>query len=66
MIPSSFEEWVNCITINCGIPLDSAFAEGRLSVLEDKNHSETKLFIEKYGENHWKNIISWYKRIANS
>ncbi len=66
MIPSTFEEWVNCITNDCGIPLNAAFASGRLSVLEDKNKAETKLFIQKYGEDHWKNVVQWYQRVANN
>jgi len=66
MIPATFEEWVNCITNDCKIRLDTSFAAGRLSVLQDKNHKETKVFIQKYGETHWKNVISWYKQIAKT
>jgi hypothetical protein len=63
MIPQSFEQWKNCIVNNCKINLKKDFSNQRLSVLQDKNHSETIKFISLYGEQHLLNVINWLKQV---
>ncbi len=63
MIPQTFEEWKNCIVNDCKINLTKAFTQSRLNVYENKNNSETRKFIELYGEEHLNNIIYWLKKI---
>lgn len=64
MIPQTFEEWKHCISHDCNIKLTKPFAIQRLSVYENRNHPETRKFVELYGKQHLDNIIQWYKRIA--
>lgn len=63
MIPKTFEDWKYCIVQNCKIPLTKEFAAQRLTILENKNHKETKRFKELYGKKYLQNIISWYRQI---
>jgi len=60
MIPLSFEEWKNCIIIDCKINLTKEFAQQRLAVYSNKDNPETQKFASLYGEQHLKNIITWY------
>lgn len=63
MIPQTFEEWKNCIVNDCKINLTKAFTQSRLRVYENRNNSETRRFIELYGEEHLNNIIYWLRKI---
>ena len=63
MIPVTFEQWQQCIVNDCKIRLTKEFAEGRLRVYQDASSSETKKFVELYGEQHLQNIINWLGRI---
>ena len=63
MIPQTFEQWRACIVDDCKINLTPEFAQKRLTVYMDSNHSETKKFVELYGESHFLNIINWLQRI---
>lgn len=64
MIPSTFEQWKNCIVNDCKIKLTQNFIAGRLRVYEDKRNNETKKFIQLYGEQHLNNVVYWLKRSA--
>ena len=64
MIPQTFEEWKSCITNDCKVKLTKAFADKRLSVYENRNHPETRKFVELYGEQYLNNIIYWFKKIS--
>ncbi|MDC3253835.1 MAG: hypothetical protein P8M17_11355 [Saprospiraceae bacterium] len=65
MIPSSFEEWKNCIVNDCNIKLTEEFTKKRLSIYEDSNHPETKNFEKLYGKQHLNNIIYWLKKYVD-
>ena len=65
MIPTTYEQWKNCIVNDCKIKLTKAFAEKRLSVYENQEHPETKKFVDLYGNQHLNNIIYWYKKSQN-
>lgn len=64
MILTTFEEWKNCIVNECKIKLTKDFVANRLKVYEDKRNSETKKFIQLYGEQHLNNIIFWLNKAA--
>lgn len=64
MIPTTFEEWTNCIVNDCGISLTPEYAKERAAILNDKTNTETKKFITIYGEEHHAAILAWFERIA--
>ena len=62
MTPQSYDQWVHCITVKCGISLTSDYAARRLKELRDERDVRTKKFRELYGEEHWRRTISWFER----
>lgn len=64
MIPQTFDEWKNCIVNDCKINLNKEFADQRLKIYTNNNHSETQKFNALYGEQHLKNIIHWFEQIS--
>ena len=64
MLPTTYEDWKNCIVNDCKIKLTHDFVSKRLKVYEDKRHPETKKFVALYGQQHLGNIIYWLKRAA--
>ncbi|MEL7118395.1 MAG: hypothetical protein AAFO07_03110 [Bacteroidota bacterium] len=62
MLSRTFEEWKNCITVDCKIKLTKDFIQKRLKVYENRKNPETRKFIELYGEDHLNNVIYWFKR----
>lgn len=64
MIPTTFEEWKNCIVIDCKIELTNEFIASRLRVYQDKSNPETKKFKKLYGEQHLNNVIYWLKKAS--
>jgi len=65
MIPQTFTDWSNYITIDCKINLIKAFAEQRLSIYQNAENEETKKFICQYGHEHHSNMINWFNKINN-
>lgn len=62
MIPKTYQQWHQCITKECGIPITQEFISLRLAVLEDRNHQETQRFASLYGQSHLDNVIHWFKK----
>ena len=65
LIPTSYSEWYECITVKCKIPMTRSFIQERLSILEDLNQKETKKFSSLYGEQHLNEVVSWYRLALN-
>ncbi len=65
MIPTTFEQWKNCIVNECKIKLTKDFVANRLKVYEDKRNPETRKFIGLYGKQHLNNIIYWLKKSSS-
>lgn len=64
VIPTTYEEWVHCITVKCNIPLTPKFIRQRIAALGDANSPEAKTFARLYGEAHRVQIVEWYRRAA--
>ena len=62
MIPTSYEQWFECITIKCKIPLTKEYIELRLKSLNDPKLTETIKFTSLYGEEHLNKTIKWFER----
>lgn len=60
MIPRSFNEWYQCLTVACGIKPDTEFFESRIRALENKSDSYTESFIQLYGKQHYESVVSWF------
>ncbi|MGQ9804757.1 MAG: hypothetical protein ACUVRP_01605 [Chlorobiales bacterium] len=65
MIPQSYSEWRRCITDDCGIALTKSYIQQRIQALRDKHNEHTVQFIRCYGEEHWRNVMSWFEKAMN-
>ncbi len=66
VIPENYQQWRDCITIRCGIPLTSSYIKSRLSELRDEKHPRTIEFASKYGNDYLKQVISWFEQAGRS
>ena len=64
MIPTSYEQWRECIEVHCKIPLTPAYISERLTELQDGEHPKTKSFEGLYGADHLQRTIAWFRRAA--
>ena len=61
LIPTSYEEWEHCITVECKIPLTLEFVEQRIKSLQDNGDFYTQKFIGSWGEAHHAKTLSWFQ-----
>jgi hypothetical protein len=66
MIPRTYEAWLNCITVECGITLTRSFVMERIAILSNDAHPETQRFVQLYGDPHRRAVVSWYERALNA
>ncbi|MEM8500288.1 MAG: hypothetical protein AAF542_19900 [Pseudomonadota bacterium] len=60
--PSRYEEWLHCITVECGIALTPEYVEERLSVWRDEQAEETQRFRRLYGDDYWQFMMNCFER----
>jgi hypothetical protein len=60
VIPQTYEQWRNCITVECGIPQTRAFVEERLAVWANPAADETRRFEQLYGVAHRERVRQWF------
>ena len=63
--PENYEEWKQCITVDCGIPLTVAYTEERIAALQDPKVHSTKRFTELFGEAYLARVIGWFEQAQN-
>ncbi|MEM9732987.1 MAG: hypothetical protein AAF903_05800 [Pseudomonadota bacterium] len=62
VVPTNYEEWEHCITVECGIPLTAEFVAERIAALNDMNDYKTQRFIARWGEDHLKRTLGWFEQ----
>ena len=62
LIPQSYQEWVHCITVECGLQLDSQFIAARIGALSNEKSEHTRQFIQLYGRSHHTRILGWFRQ----
>lgn len=69
-VPKNYEEWEDCITVKCGIPLTPDYIAGRITSLEDRGDFHTEKFIACWGAAHHARTLGWFReaqsRIASA
>ena len=61
VMPSTYEEWKHCITVECGLALTPQYVEKRIAALTSNNDEHTKQFVKKYGPEYTQQVIAWFK-----
>ncbi|MEM6712436.1 MAG: hypothetical protein AAF590_09155 [Pseudomonadota bacterium] len=64
IIPTTYDEWVHCITVKCKIPLTPEFVAERIAELQNKDDYKTHRFIERWGEAHYERTLGWFRQAA--
>ena len=62
MIPTSYAEWYECITVKCRIEMNREYIKMRLENLNDRTRIETEKFVKLYGENHLDRVLTWFQK----
>jgi hypothetical protein len=63
-VPSTYEDWKHCITVDCGIPLTPSYVQTRIAELTDKTDFNTGRFIERWGAAHHARTLDWFRQAA--
>ena len=58
---TSYDEWKNCITVLCGIPLTPAYVDQRIAALKNPGDHHTQKFRETWGDAHLAEVIGWFE-----
>ena len=66
VIPSTYEQWRECIEVRCKIPLTPTYIKERIDELEDGKHPKTKSFKKLYGQDHLQQVIAWFRQAGES
>ena len=58
----TYDDWRQCITVHCRIPLTPDYVEQRLAALRDPSDHGTQKFIAAWGEAHLACVIGWFEQ----
>ncbi|CCE22517.1 MULTISPECIES: hypothetical protein [Methylotuvimicrobium] len=61
-IPSTYQEWRHCITVDCNIALTEPFVGERIAILSNAGCEETRRFEQLYGIEHRKAVLGWFRQ----
>ncbi|MEM9846097.1 MAG: hypothetical protein AAF965_14950 [Pseudomonadota bacterium] len=61
VIPTTYQEWEHCITVECGIPLTVTYVAERITALQNRDDHHTQRFLELYGEAHLSRTLAWFR-----
>lgn len=61
LFPGTYDEWRECITVRCRIPLTLSFVQSRVEALDDPTHPQTAEFVERYGAEYHQQILEWFR-----
>ena len=62
IVPCSYQEWKECITVKCGIPLSLDYVQSRIKALDDETDYHTRRFVEQWGQNQLDKTKSWFRK----
>jgi hypothetical protein len=58
----SYQDWRFCIEKSCRIELTKTFINMRIQELSDQSSEATQRFIQRYGLDHYKQIMAWFRQ----
>ena len=61
-IPSNYDEWRHCITVECGLELTPQFIEQRIDAMNNENEHYTRQFIRLYGRDYHQIVLGWFEQ----
>ena len=64
-VPTTYEEWKHCITVECGIPLTIGYVKERIVALGNNKDLHTQKFLQIWGAAHHAQTLAWFQRAAD-
>lgn len=64
-IPTTYEEWEHCITVQCGIPLTPEYVAERIEAMQNTSDFQTQKFVDQWGEAHRAQTLTWFQMAAD-
>lgn len=61
-IPSNYEDWKHCITIDCNIKLTVPYIQERITALGDVQNTHTQAFAKLYGDAYRQTVLHWFQK----
>jgi hypothetical protein len=58
----TYESWKACMTAGGDVRTKEA-VRGRVAILSDPEHPETKRFTESYGTDRLRQVLGWFSRL---
>lgn len=65
-IPTNFNEWHHCITVECGLELTPSFIETRIAAMQDESNHYTQQFIRLYGPQYHQTVLGWFTQAQSA
>lgn len=62
LIPTSYDEWYHCITVECGLSLTSSFIKERILAMQNTDDFRTQQFVEIYGSEYHQQVLNWFQQ----
>lgn len=66
MMPTNYQAWRQCITVDCGLALTSEFCAQRLAALNNPKEHHTQQLTKLYGPGHIAQLIAWFEQAKAS
>ena len=66
IIPHNYQTWHHCITVECEIKLTAEYVTERIASLQDSKDFRTQQFVKLYGDQHRKNVLTWFQQAQQS
>ena len=61
-IPTNYDEWRHCITVECGLELTPDYIERRIVALNDEKEHYTQQFLKLYGRDYLQQVLAWFSQ----
>ncbi len=65
-IPTNYNEWHHCITVECGLTLTPEYISERITALQSDKDEHTRQFVRLYGEPYRQQVLAWFEHAQQS
>ncbi|NTS78139.1 hypothetical protein HR060_14895 [Catenovulum sp. SM1970] len=62
LIPTNYDEWRHCITVECGLKLTPEYIASRIEALNNNADHYTQQYVKSYGQAQLEQTLAWFKQ----
>lgn len=59
-MPTNYDEWRHCITVECGLDLTVNYIDTRIVALNNDKDHYTQQFVKLYGREYLQQVLGWF------